>query len=569
MVSFWEINNTVEKVKKIAANSNGKCFTYSEITRIITINEWRHMIVVMKILQHSESVPNTDSIECFNKKFCVDVFNNSMEAQNASIMPECFSVLLTQVGKVSKLIIHLAALCYDKYASACADWTEFLDKLTINKHFYYNYEPTLYADWQVIVQRSDHTSIMGYVRKYAQQPNGLILLDNALIVDTLITDFDDHYISCGTGRRIVEAIQKRIIKYAERKNLNVWHTISQHSETYNNVANSIVYTTQWYSLAKNLLTLLDEQIINNILDSDSLIHDKVFSYPTSMRVSALLSFGFGAENKLVERAANIMKENGKIIKKYFSNTTKIEKTELNYGKYLMTVSEDNNTFMRPKNNSSIIVISRNRQLQAATKYLSLIMLDEQLKQFFDPITAAKILTVFATRIDSVIERYYSNMTNIILDEDKDSNNNNNEYDGRVCWDTVEPKAQTHLNAILNTTEESMGMLKCTVDDYPPLVRLAVSYYYSRMAIGLNKLEEKLTNNPSRTDYEKNLFGNVTVDRFEHELEAKIKQIVVNSIKNTTKIEDNMAEIVKEWEHYSLCRYSLKSDYVAETINKIC
>lgn len=62
MVSFWEINNTVEKVKKIAANSNSKRFTYSEITRIITINEWRHMIVVMKILQHSESVPNTDSI---------------------------------------------------------------------------------------------------------------------------------------------------------------------------------------------------------------------------------------------------------------------------------------------------------------------------------------------------------------------------------------------------------------------------------------------------------------------------------------------------------------------------
>lgn len=111
-------------------------------------------------------------------------------------------------------------------------------------------------------------------------------------------------------------------------------------------------------------------------------------------------------------------------------------------------------------------------------------------------------------------------------------------------------------------------LRSTVGDYPPLVRLAASYYYSRMASGLNKLEEKLTNNPSRTDYEKNLFGNVTVDRFKHELEAKIKQIVVNNIKNTTKIEDNMAEIVKEWECYSICGGFDKCNYITKTIKNM-
>lgn len=141
------------------------------------------------------------------------------------------------------------------------------------------------------------------------------------------------------------------------------------------------------------------------------------------------------------------------------------------------------------------------------------------------------------------------------------------YDGKVDWNVIKSEARPYLDTLLNVFER-VSTPKCTVTAYPPIVRIAVAYYYEQVMLRFDSLESEITEKIN-DNYVKTMFGNVTVETFNQRLREEMKQLLAAKTDDNNIINNNVDKVVKEWEFYSLCRRSMKSDYVAETINKIC
>lgn len=233
----------------------------------------------------------------------------------------------------------------------------------------------------------------------------------------------------------------------------------------------------------------------------------------------------------------------------------------------MSTVGPSNKYVDQRKNDTIITINKNNQLEAATKYLILLTLDKELNQIFDPVTAAKIFTTSINKLEILIERYYSRLLNINLSLYENSAIPEDEsYDGRIDWNIIESKAQPYANNLLG----AVGLTntpKCTVKNYPPLVRLAVEHYYEQITYNLTRLEAAITDTFSST-YKKTMFGNITIETFERELKKIMERLIIIANRSTNNVSNNADKIVKEWEYYSVCEYANKFVYVAKAINEL-
>ena len=292
-------------------NSGGKKYSYDEITQLVTIDQWKHIIVLMKILQASKNISGTSNISKFTINFCRRAFygyayDNEPELVNK--FEKCFDIALSQIGKVTPPIVHLAEIIMIFCNATFANYNQLFHKMSIDEHFYDNYEPCKSVNFDHIINRLSRNKVDLLIKKLISAQNGLILLDNALITSTIVNDYD-CYVSSKINVQVVSEIQKRLISYAKTKNSNVWHVVKQYSELYNNISNTIVYDPAYKSpTAKRPLTLLEQTIINNVLDYNNPLHEIISSYPESMRMSAVLSAGFGTKSNIVEQISNIIEK---------------------------------------------------------------------------------------------------------------------------------------------------------------------------------------------------------------------------------------------------------------------
>ena len=564
---FNEISDTVRIIKNLAKNGKNEDYSLEKIKQLLTIEQWRHIVVLMKILRLSKSVPDTGNIVKFSKSFYGQILKNNdydelveLSCDNSSRLVQCFNVVLQQADKITPPMVHLAEILTLICGKNVDSYYNVFHKIAINEYFYNNYEPCD-GDFYNIINRSSRSCAIMFVRKYFTTMSGLVMLDNALILTTIVNDgWGDFNIS----DRAVEAIQKRLIKYAMSKNVNVYNMVKQYSDLYNTIAENIVYSNDFGFANKRQTTLLEQTIINRVTDFDDRIHETIFNYPKDMRLTVIYSTGFGTKGNIVEQISNIMERNATILKKYYKNASKQYVLKFSFGKYLNTIG-DSMYLTEKSDNDKIIAINKGTQLEAVTKYLLLIELDEKLNQLFDETTAAKILLASIKKLEFLIRNYYNRMLDINLNTYKtfDTDGNSLLYDGKVDWNVIESEARPYLGTLLNVFER-VSTPKCTVTAYPPIVRIAVAYYYEQIMLRFDSLESEITNKIN-DNYVKTMFGNVTVETFNQLLREEMKQLLA------AKTDDNniIDKIVKEWEFYSLCRYSLKSDYVAETINKIC
>ena len=566
---FSEINDTVRIIKNLAKKGLDNNYSFEKIKQLLTIEQWRHIVVLMKILRLSKSVPDTNNITKFSKTFCNQIlrydYDDCEESHEMTArLLQCFNIALYQADKITPPMVHLAEILTLICGKDVDSYYNVFHKIAINEYFYANYEPCD-GDFYNIINRSSRGCAIMFVRKYFTTMGGLVMLDNALILTTIVNDgWGDFKIS----DRVVETIQKRLINYAMSKNANVYNMVKQYSDLYNTIAENIVYNTDFGCAIKRQMTLLEQTIINRVTDFDDPIHETIFNYPKDMRLTVIYSTGFGTKGNIVEQISNIMDRNATILKKYYKNASKQYVPEFSFGKYLSTIGDSTHLTDKP-DNDKIIAINKGNQLEAVTKYLLLIKLDEKLNQIFDETTAAKIFLASIKRLEFLIGNYYNRMLDISLNAYKtfDTDGNSLLYDGKVDWDIIESEARPYVGTLLNVFER-VSTPKCTVKAYPPIVRIAVAYYYEQVMLRFDSLENKITEKIN-DNYVKTMFGNVTVETFNQRLREEMKQLLAAKTDDNNIIDNNVDKVVKEWEFYSLCRRSMKSDYVAETINKIC
>lgn len=565
---FNEMCDTVRVIKNIAKNSKSENYSLEDVKKLLTIEQWRHIVVLMKVLRRSESVPNTGNITKFNREFCNLIFHcdyDSFEKTNtmSTRLVECFSIALSQVGKITTPMVHLAEILTQACGKNMDTYYAVMHKTAINELFYDNYVPCD-GDFCDIINRSSRSCTLSFVKKYFIMPNGLLMLDNALILTTIV---NDGWTDSKINNKIVETIQKRLLNYAISSNNNTYYTIKQYSDLYNTIAEKIAYNDSFDVTIKRQMNLLEQTIINRVVDFSDPIHEIIFDYPKDMRLTALYSTGFGTKGNIVERISNVMERNATILKRYYKNTSKKYPIDFSFGLYLSTYGNPKSYLTARLNNDTIIVLNKPNQLEAATKYSLLIVLNKELNKLFDETTAAKIFLTSVKRLETLIYNYYSKILDINLDIYKTHDMSNKDfYDGKIDWNMVENEAETYVQTLLKIFER-VYTPSCTVEDYPPIVRIAVAYYYSQTMLNFDKLESSITGKIA-DNYVKTMFGDIKVETFNHLLREHMKQLLAARIKDINIINNNVDNVVKEWEFYALCRYPLKSGYVAETIKNI-
>lgn len=142
----------------------------------------------------------------------------------------------------------------------------------------------------------------------------------------------------------------------------------------------------------------------------------------------------------------------------------------------------------------------------------------------------------------------------------------NFYDGEIDWNMVENKAKTYAQKLLSIFEQ-VCTPKCNVTSYPPIVRIAVDYYYEQIMEDFERLENRIIGNFS-DNYAKIVFGNVTVETFERELKKMVGQLITSANNNVNNITDNANKIAKELEYRNMCKYYNGFDYIVKTIKEL-
>lgn len=201
---FNEINETVDIIKNLAKNGLDKNYSLEEIEQLLTIKQWKHIVVLMKILRYSESVPHTGDITKFTKDFCNRILDYN-ELDNSSRLTQCFNIVLEHAGKITLPMVHLAEILTLTCGRNIDNYNTILSKNGINKHFYDHYEQCD-GDLEIIINRSSVDFPTLLIEKYFNMPNGLIMLDNALIVTTIVNGSSADF---KTNNKIIETIQKR------------------------------------------------------------------------------------------------------------------------------------------------------------------------------------------------------------------------------------------------------------------------------------------------------------------------------------------------------------------------
>lgn len=394
---FNEINGTVDVIKNLAKNSKDKDYSLEEIKQLLTVKQWKYIVVLMKILRFSESVPHTGDIAKFSKAFCNQILDYNELLDNPSRLMQCFNIMLQHADKITLPMVHLAEILTLTCGSNIDNYNTILSKTGINKHFYDNYE-RCDGDFGNIISRSHVDFPRLLIGKYFNTPNGLVMLDNALIVTTIVNG------DCGkfkANNKIIDIIQKGLINYAMSKNTNVYHMVKQYSDLYNTIAEKIVYKTSDGLAARTremTMTLLEQTVVNRVIDFSDPIHGTIFNYPKDMQLAAIYSAGFGTKSNIVEQISNIIDKNATILKKYYKTNSETNPMFLDFGKYLGNIGE-NDSYMMPE--GKIIAINKGNQLEAVTKYLLLVELDKKLNQLFDKPTAAKIFCNIDKKIRSI------------------------------------------------------------------------------------------------------------------------------------------------------------------------
>ena len=556
---FNEINSTVGVIKNLAKNSKDKDYSLEEIKQFLTIKQWRHIVVLMKILRFSESVLNTGHIIKFSKGFCNKILNY-YEIDNSSRLVQCFNIVLQHADKITLPMVHLAEILLLTCGRNIDNYNTILSKTGINKHFYDNYEQCD-GDFSNIISRSHVDFPRLLIGKYFNTPNGLVMLDNALIVTTIVNG------DCGkfkANNKIIDTIQKRLIDYAMSKNANVYHIVKQYSDLYNLIAENIVYKTSDGLAARTremTMTLLEQTVVNRVIDFSDPIHETIFHYPKDMQLATIYSAGFGTKSNIVEQISNIIDKNATILKKYYKTSSETHPIFLDFGKYLGNIGENDSYMM---SEGKIIAINKGNQLEAATKYLLLVELDEKLNQLFDEPTAAKIFVTSTKRLETLVNNYYITMLGINLDDgDIDGENF---YDGEIDWNMVENKAKTYVQKLLSIFEQ-VCTPKCTITSYPPIVRIAIDYYYEQIMEDFERLENRIIGSFD-DNYAKTMFGNVTVETFEQELKKIVGQLITSANNNVNNIADSTNKVTKEIEYRNMCKYYNGFDYIVKTIKEL-
>lgn len=296
---FNEINETVGVIKNLAKNSKDKDYSLEEVKQFLTVKQWKHIVVLMKILRFSDSVPHTGDIAKFSKAFCNQILDYNELLDNLSRLMQCFNIVLEHADKITLPMVHLAEILLLTCGSNIDNYTTILSKTGINKHFYDNYEQCD-GDFGSIISRSHVDFPRLLIEKYLNTPNGLVMLDNALIVTTIVNG------DCGkfkANNKIIDTIQKNLMNYAMSKNANVYHVIKQYSDLYNIIAEKIVYKTSDGLAARTremTMTLLEQTIVNRVIDFSDQIHETIFNYPKDMQLATIYSAGFGTKSNIVE-----------------------------------------------------------------------------------------------------------------------------------------------------------------------------------------------------------------------------------------------------------------------------
>lgn len=564
---FSEISDTVRIIKNLAKNGKNEDYSLEKIKQLLTIEQWQHIVVLMKILRLSKSVPDTDNIVKFSKSFYGQILKNNdydelveLSCDNSSRLVQCFNIVLQQADKITPPMVHLAEILTLICGEDVDSYYNVFHKIAINEYFYANYEPCD-GDFYSIINRSSRGCAIMFVRKYFTTMSGLTMLDNALILTTIVNDgWGDFKIS----DRVVETIQKRLIKYAMSKNANVYHVVKQYSDLYNLIAEKIVYKAS-DGLAARIremtMTLLEQTAVNRVIDFSDQIHETIFNYPKDMQLATIYSAEFGTKNNIVEQISNIIDKNTTILKTYYKNNCETHPIFLDFGKYLGNIGE-NDSYMMPE--SKIIAINKGNQLEAVTKYLLLVELDEKLNQLFDEPTAAKIFVTSTKRLEALVSNYYTKMLGVNLDDD--DIDGENFYDGKIDWNMVENRAKKYAQKLLSIFEQ-VCTPKCTITSYPPIVRIAIDYYYEQIMEDFERLENRIIGNFS-DNYAKVMFGNVTIETFEQELKKLVGQLITSANNDVNNIVDSANKITKEIEYRNMCKYYNGFDYIVKTIKEL-
>lgn len=284
---FNNMNNTVKILKTVAKDGVDKTYSVAEIKQLLTIEQWRHVVFLMKVLQLSESVSDTGNIAKFTKSFCHKIFRynyNDLEESDKifSRFPECFYVALYQASKITMPIVHLAEImariCYRNIEA----YESMIHEMIIDKHFYDNYLPCE-CDFDCAINRISAQ----FVKKYVTMPNGLIMLDNAIVTNIIMNDcFTDFNVSC----KVVETIQEHLLNYAKAiNNVNVYYVVKQYSDLYNIIAENIIYHMDFVTFLKRSQKhqLSTTIAVKRAVDFNDPIHETIFNYSKDMQFDAL------------------------------------------------------------------------------------------------------------------------------------------------------------------------------------------------------------------------------------------------------------------------------------------
>lgn len=142
----------------------------------------------------------------------------------------------------------------------------------------------------------------------------------------------------------------------------------------------------------------------------------------------------------------------------------------------------------------------------------------------------------------------------------------NFYDGEIDWNMVENKAKTYVQKLLSIFEQ-VCTPKCTITSYPPIVRIAVDYYYEQIMEDFERLENRIIGSFD-DNYAKTMFGNVTVETFERELKKIVEQLITSANNNVNNIADSTNKVTKEIEYRNMCKYYNGFDYIVKTIREL-
>lgn len=118
-------------------------------------------------------------------------------------------------------------------------------------------------------------------------PNGLIMLDNAIVTNIIMNDcFTDFNVSC----KVVETIQEHLLNYAKAiNNVNVYYVVKQYSDLYNIIAENIIYHMDFVTFLKRSQKhqLSTTIAVKRAVDFNDPIHETIFNYSKDMQFDAL------------------------------------------------------------------------------------------------------------------------------------------------------------------------------------------------------------------------------------------------------------------------------------------